>query len=463
MKEEPFIGREAEISVLKEALSRTEEGAPKMMLISGELGIGKTRLVNEARPHIEEEGFTYLHGKCYDKNSDPYLPLREAFDRYEHKEEELTPEVTGFFSAYPSSEHEDTRILRGEKKTMFHETLRRIRVLLDEQPLFVFLDDLQFGDKSTLNLIYYLSVNLRNEPILFTGAYDEEELQTNPPLRRIIQRMNEEGVLKEIELKSMTFGEIQTLLEKLIPSTGSSTKLIRFLHSRTGGNPLFIKEFVRYIVDEREIDLESFSTKDIRDISMPGAVTGILNKQIEDLHKRTRNVLQIGSVIGRKIEYPLILQVTDIDEFELLDELDTLTEKKLLREDSEDSFWFTHPLLMKVVYDSIPKLKKRKLHERTAEAMKEFKNKKVYINYLELADHYEKAGDLSLAFQYYYKAGKECEKIRAWRIAVDSYDKALQVIEGQDGEERYEEKKDIENRTKFLKDEIKEQEGKRVA
>ncbi len=424
-----FVGREKNLARFREFLSGGKEDEPTMLLLSGERGIGKTSLLKNMKVEIEEAGFVYLRGECYDTNSDPYLPLREAFEQYEEKPNISEEDESVFLSTHilsRSVEDEGSEIFSAEKKTIFYETMNRIKDMAEENPLLISLDDLQWSDELTLKMLHYLSLKLKDEDILFAGAYDDNEVQNNPEFKNFLFNMRQEGLVETMELEPLGLKETQRVIEDLTSTEDPSKKFVNFIHMKSDGNPLFIKEMVCHLEEQNELSVHTFSGVDRKEFSLPTYLLDIIEHRFDDLTGRSRQVMKAGSVIGEKVDLDILAIVVSLEESEMLDEIDILLDKNLLKEE-EETLRFAHPLFKEVIYSSINKLRKKKLHEKTAEAIKEAKAHETSKYYLDIALHYEKAGIVSSAFSNYEKAGNDAERIGALHVALDCYEKALKL------------------------------------
>lgn len=419
-----FVGRERELSFLEAALENVKQtGKAETILVKGNAGIGKTRLVNEFKNMVLARNFDFLTGKGHHRGSEPYLVFKEAFsqlgDRYKPME----------FGA----EEERVRGEEGDAKAnrylMFSETTDNIKRLAKKRSLVIFLDDLQWADRASMMFFHYLSDNLRKSPVLLIAAYRPEDLRENDFISEVLRRMSRQHLFDEIELKSLNMEDTGEILQGLIGRKDIPNEFVHMIHQTSEGNPLFAKEFVKHMLDDGIVDSgENRFPREPDEIEMPRVVNDIIVSRISDLDRENMNILRVGSVIGERIPFPLLKEVSGLEIFDLMEYLDVLTGADIWHSDaSEDNFFFTHGLIHSTVYDGVPAPLKKDMHRQVAVTMEGVYRDQVKDHYSDIGHHFKMGRVFEKGAEYYEKAGKKAEQVYAHEDAVEMYGEAMEL------------------------------------
>ncbi len=434
---EVFVGRKDELKTLKEKLKQAKKGGSRTVLIEGEAGIGKTSLVSRLKPFAVELGFKILSGTCQSQTSDPYLPLKEAFREYiENGAQKDQKAGMAFMGAGPEEKIEDKKLFDAKKKETFYESTKQVKEIAEKTPLVVFLDDLQWVDKATLDIMSYMDEKLEKSSVLFIGAYRPEDISEDHHLNEIMRRTRRKASLKTIKLDPLTYEDTEETVNSVLGVDETPKSFVDKIHDKTEGNPLFIKESLRQMQDENVIDPdENRYPEESDDISVSEMVYNVIERRVKRLNDQTIKVIEIGSVIGSSVPFDVLSRTAEIDEIDLLDHIDMLIGNQLWEEDPDgERFYFSHDLIRDAVYDGIKRLKRKLLHKKAAKNIKEVYKNEIENWYSDLAKHYEAAEELNQCLEYYIKAGEKAEEIYASEDAVELYDKALKLSEKIDEE-----------------------------
>ncbi len=427
---EVFVGRRNELNRLKEHLKQVKRSGAMTMFIEGNAGIGKTSLVYKLKPFAEEMGFQFLSGTCLNDASEPYLPFKEAFSGSTDDE---PGDYAGmaFIGSHLGKQIDDKRLFDAMRKETFFETTAYVKDMAQEQPLLVFLDDLQWVDKATLNLLAFMEEQLEDSPVLFIGTYRPEDLSEDHHLIDMMHRFVRMDRLNKMELKPLSYNNTKDMIKGELGVQDVPEHFVDSIHRKTEGNPFFIKETIRHMWEEGFIDpTDGRYPKKDEDISISRSVQYVMERRIGRLDPDTRRVVEYGGVIGGTIPFDLLLKVADMDEIDMLDHLDILTSAELWEEGEHDeAFSFSHRMLEEIVYSKIRRLKKKMLHRNVAESIEEIYEGRLGEWYSDLARHYEASGEKDKALSYYKMAGERAEKMFASEDAVDMYEKALALAE----------------------------------
>ncbi|MFW6145033.1 MAG: ATP-binding protein, partial [Candidatus Natronoplasma sp.] len=432
--EEIFVGRKEEIKALKRFIKKTKKSGSQMVFVEGEAGIGKTRLVSEVKSFASKEGFDFLSGKSINESAAPYLPFKEAFQQYrnKNKSEERNGSWGGlaFMGRGSEEEEENVDIFESEKEATFHDSAQYLKKIASESPLMIFLDDLHWADKATINLLSYLREKLKDVPVLFVGAYRPEEVGSDHQLKDLIHILKQKRMLEKIELKALKRDSTEEIIKRLLGKKEIPEDFIDLVLDKTEGNPLFVKETLELMKEEKMVDPKNdeFPTKK-EDIPIPDLVEQVIERKIGRLGNETGRILQMGSVIGNRVSFQLLTSVTEMEEIALLDHIDALVSNNIWYEDpKEDVFHFSHGLVRDIIYNDLTKPKRRIFHKKVADDLKEIEKGPIEEIYSELAYHYAEAREYEEAVRYTKKAGEQAMDIYAYEDSIDLFQKVVDLV-----------------------------------
>jgi len=436
--EEIFSGRRDELQFLKKRLEKVNKNdfCSSAILIKGKAGIGKTKLVNEFKDYAISEGFDFLTGKGHYNISEPYLPFKEAFDKFQKSNN--TDPMKFTYTKEKKKDWRDENEVKTIRNLILSETTENIKSLAEEYPMVIFIDDLQWVDKASLKLIHYLTEKLENAPLLLIVAYRSENVDHNDFLNEVLQRMNRQDLYDELELNPLIWEDTREIVQRLIGRIDVPKNFIEIIHKTSEGNPLFLKELVIQMLDDGTVDPKGNKYPLETDkIDLPEVVDDIIGRRIKNLDEENLRILKMGSIIGEEVRFELLDFVTDIDTLNLLEYVDILTETGLWdNEPGKDVFYFTHGLIQHSVYKSIPGHLRKELHKRVGDSIEELFEDDIEGHYSDLGFHYKRAEDFSKGIEYYLKAGEKAEGIYAHEDAMEMYKEALKLAEKGDLDEK---------------------------
>ncbi len=428
---EELVGREEHVKKLKDLITEIDHKEINTMLISGDTGMGKTRLVEELKNMVLEMGFDFLKGRCFVEDQAPYAPFKRALGKLLEIERGMG-EAQGIISQSRSSRDkaESQKMFDAQKMSVFYGTTKFLKSLSEFRPLVIFLDDIQWADSGTLNLLDYMADRLREEAVILIGAYRPGDVSESDPLKKAMRRMSRKKLYHEIELEPLEEDSIEKMISEITGIEKIPDDFVRKLEDKTNGNPLFVKEIVNQMLKERLIDIEKGEFPTEREIFyIPDVVQKVIEQRVFDLNDESREILQLGSVIGKDIPFELLANASGENEFELLDKIDPLLENNIWEEDPrEDVFSFSHNLFLDTIYEGVGKwLERKNLHIKIAEATEKVYEEDLDDRYFTLGHHFKKGEDYEKAFDYFMKAGEKAEKVYAHEDAIERYEEALMI------------------------------------
>ena len=445
--EPALVGRDHEIEQLTQHLHSALNGEGTTVLISGEAGVGKTRLVNEFLNLAKKKGTEIFTGWCLSEASIPYFPFREAFNTYISTINDGKGKsniwkqlrTTGWFedseSTRESEKHEPYFIPQIERDRTFEAAARVLLQLSDQEPLVLFLDDLHWADPLSLALLHYLSRKCRNSRLLIIGTYRSEELvptkeERQHLLKETMFSMSHEDLLTEIELTRLKRHDFPELLKSIFHSSFNE-EFEEKLFKETEGNPLFAVEILNMLVDEGY-----FSEKDERwtlaapmeKIGIPSKVHEVITRRIVRLNCEKRKLLDIAAVCGHSFTADTLSRALTVDIADVLQMLAELEQKHRLVHSIDSEFEFTHHKIKEVIYGSLPTELRRIYHLKIAHCFEQTLTKQITDGYMaDMVLHSIEGGVSEKAFEYLLKLGEKAASIHANAQAIDYLNRALET------------------------------------
>ncbi len=418
-----FIGRKREIEKIKRLLNKAKKGRPKIIFIEGYAGIGKTRLIKEIEPHIKNNGFEYLSATCQSENADPYLPFKEAFEKY-FESESLD------WIIQKSGENSNYDLFDVTKKSTFYEALNFIKKLASEKPVAIFFDDIQWADQVSLDLISYIMKKIKSQPIIFIGTYRPEDIDRDHYLSEILHRLGRESLYEKIELETLDFEDTKRVIQKYFLKNDIPEQFYELLYERTDGNPLFIKESLKYMMEKGKIDPHNDKfLKKHEEFDVPNVAHHVIKRRIDDIKGNTKKIMNFGSIMSDKIRFEILAEGIELDENDIIYDIDELLEKELwVESENGDHFLFSHKMIEEVVYNNIPKFKRKFFHRKIGETIENTIEDKE-SEFEKLANHFKKGEDYGKSVEYFFRAGKKAEDVYAYDNSIEMYKEALLLLE----------------------------------
>ncbi len=437
----PLVGRQLEWASLVAAWRAAAGGRPQMVLLNGEAGIGKTRLAEELCAWVAGQGFATAAARCYPSGDAlAYAPLAEWLN-----DAALTPRLTALDDAALS---EVTRILptlatqrpglapagpltEAWQRTRLFEALARATLGSGAdrgEPLLLFLDDLQWADRETLDWLGYLLRFDPRAPLLLMCTVRGHEITADHPLTAIRLALIRAGLLNEITLPPLAATET-TLLAAAVAGRPMEPAEAEQVYRETEGNPLFVVEIVRAGVDGREAegrqetegDEGDFPAATAAPLALPPKVRSVIQWRMAMLSPTAQALAQAAAVIGRRFGFDVLARVSDRDEASVEQDLDELWQRQVVRVEGAGVYDFSHDWTRVVAYDAMGPIRRRSAHQRVAQALEAIHAGDLDTHSGQIALHYERAGLSQPAITWYRRAAGNAQRIYANAEAVRLY------------------------------------------
>jgi tetratricopeptide (TPR) repeat protein len=415
----PLVGRERELELLYDHLGSAISGKGNLILISGEAGIGKTRILTRLSETAEKSGFFRIVGECVPGIPLPYLPFQEAFSAF------TVGPFSSISSPDPSGPRQQTSVLMDSLELMTNESAKR--------PLLICLEDLHWVDSASSQLLLFLARNIKKLRILMVGTYRPEDLTPSEsgevhPLQSSIRIMTREGTLIEVPLGRLGKDDLNKAIEGMLESPTNS-EVERGIYDQSGGNPLFAIETLRMLVSEGTLvqNKGKWVMAEGKKLNIPRTIQEVILRRMDKLSKEQRRILEYASVIGESFDTSLISESFGVEELYLLDELDMISQRFQLVAGQEKNYNFTHARVRDVTYDSISKPRRTELHKRVGHSLE---TKLLDDSLLgALSWHFDQAQLKDKCIKYSLLAGKYCFVRKALKEAIFYYELVLAKTE----------------------------------
>ncbi|MDD4909042.1 MAG: AAA family ATPase, partial [Candidatus Omnitrophica bacterium] len=381
-----LIGRDKELSELNSLLDKTRLGQGSLAFVFGEPGIGKSRLVDELRGSIHSLNGLFCGGKCYQYEfMTPYKVFSEAIDaciekikRLSQKEQEvhiqrikqtlgelggevvkIAPGITDLIGAPPK-----LVALEPEKeKIRFLITVTNFLVSLSssDSPLLMFLDDLQWADDGSLEVLERFAEKLVNSSVLLIISYRDTEVNETHPLAKLIKNLKDQQVsLCEIPVRFFSPPEItQMVSQVLMEKEEAVVSLTKELGERTQGNPFFILELLHSLVDAKIVYLEGehyvYDLDKLKDASLPTSIVDAVLKRMKDLSEDAMKILSYASVMGKEIDFDILGELANISSDQILSSIENGIQNQVLYRDltGRENVFFMHDRIREAFYQRV--------------------------------------------------------------------------------------------------------------
>jgi DNA-binding NarL/FixJ family response regulator len=457
----PLVGRRAELAVLRRALSDAEKGVSRVILLFGESGIGKSRLLDQLEQDASSRGWGVSRGKAYPVEtgvpyalfSDALLPAlrRMGPETRAVLMRGIEDELAYMFPILASAQNvhaaramvDDPQDFKHRLHWNFTEFLRE---LSSRQPRLILLEDLQWADASSLELLHFVARQVTTSCVVILCTCRDDGPASSPFLRKTLHSLLSLPDVSRHEVGPLTLGDTQDLLTRVFSVTADTVRAFAaLLYGWTRGNPLFIDQTLKQLVADRRLKYEDgrWFGWDIDHLELPMSLRNTLIERMRDLSPGARAVADVAAVVGAPAEHSLLHALSGLDEDRLIAALEELRVARIMEERTSRDVLrhdFTHPLLRETLYSDLSQARVRALHVRVGEALERVHVHETEKHMGEIAYHFVRAhsrGADGRAVLFLAQAGRAALGKYANREAVDylaqAVERAARIAPGETG------------------------------
>jgi C-terminal peptidase prc len=435
-----LVAREQETAVANSLWQQAMNGEGQTLLISGEPGIGKTRLVQELKVQAEINRARAWWAECYAEGSAPYAPIVQiltqlwqdgaltAVNLPEYAANGLLTIAPALQPLFPDLSPTRLQDPQAEQQRLWDSVLTLLTLLAEQTPLLLVVDDAHWADSGSLNLLRYLARRGRNLPLLLVLTYREVELNEARALNGFVFDLQRERLATRLKLNRLTLQQTHDLLASLFAEE-ITPEFLQGIYRETEGNPFFVEEVCKALIESGQLSRQDGRWQrlpDMADMRIPQSVRLAIETRVTKLPETVQEVLRLAAVFGRKFEFDLLRQTTELDEDSLIAALEQAERAQLIGEVSAEGggrFSFAHALIPTTLVEGLSGLRRRRLHRRVAAVIEE----RNPHDYEALAHHYAAAADEEQAILYYGRAGERALAVYANEDAERHYQAALDI------------------------------------
>ncbi len=415
-----LVGREREQRILLELLAAAQAGRGRLVLVSGEAGIGKTALIEEFVAHVTESGTRIVMGHCHDLTDTPaYGPWYELFQR--------AAQATDFPPLPIAFAHADGVGPVASQATLFAELRDLLQTATHAQPTLLVLDDMHWSDLASLDLLRYLAPIVQHLPLLLVVVFRTDELRADHPLAHALPALIREVQPIRLPLQRLMPSEIQTLVRAryALPYHGER-QLVSMLRARSEGNPFFLTELLHTLEEERLLNRpdDHWELGDLTQVRVPQLLRQVIERRLARLDEESQRLLGLAAVIGDEVPLTLWMAVANVSEEALLTTVESAVAHRIVAETTDgEGVRFVHALTRQTLYERTLAARRRHLHRSVAEVLLALPNPDLDA----VAYHLTQARD-ARAVEWLIRAGQHAWRASAWPVAADRYETARTLL-----------------------------------
>jgi DNA-binding CsgD family transcriptional regulator len=438
-----LVGRDAYLEQFADILGAAAGREGRVIAISGEAGIGKSRLTAELRRIAETQRppFSVARGNCFEfDSSTPFAPivdmLRGCLTNKPPEEvarcaatdgAELLRILPELGPLLPGVEPATARDPEQDKRRLLVAISNTLVRLSSSAPLLIVLEDLHWSDETSLEALLQFARRTATEPIVLVLTFRSDEV--HPPLRRLLAGLDRERIVTDWRLSHLSAAQVAAMIASIFgDESAARTDAIARIHGLTEGNPFFIEELLKSL----EASGDSLSGQQLSrtlegGVTIPRSVQAAVQERTSRLGEQARRVIELAAVSGQRFDFALLEQLSELSEAELLDVMKELIAAQLVAEESADHFVFRHALTQQAIYSELLARERRALHGRIGQAIQAVYTNSIDSHVEELAHHFHRAEMWDEAYYYCRRAGEHALSLHSAEAAREHLTRAIEA------------------------------------
>jgi tetratricopeptide (TPR) repeat protein len=440
-----FVGRQRELAILRAGLDDAIKGRGRLFLLSGEPGIGKSRMAEELSREATERGVRVVWGRCWEGGGAPaYWPFIQILrgcaewsdfaQTVETLGERIAPLAELVSEIVPSvplplgrvrSDYSNPEQARFQ---LFDAVTTLVKNLAISEAMVLVIDDLHDADASSLQMLRFMARGLKDVPVLLVGTHREREVERSPELRSAVAELAREG--RPLPLKGLTLTDTADWM-RLCVGEVPTDQFLANLYRTTAGNPLFLGGVMQTLLSEGKLDKPAKLTGS--DLKLPANVRDAIHARLGVLSRQTRTILSVAAAAGNEFELAPLERATGTRTPDLLHALDEAVALGIILPlpGSADFFRFAHALVRAAIYESVGVAERAHMHQRIGHALEAVYSKEPGAHMAEIAYHFRLAlpvGSKEKAIGYSIRACEAAEAVYAYEEAISQGEAALALM-----------------------------------
>lgn len=451
-----LVGRTPELAEGTRLWQLAAAGSGQVLLISGEPGIGKTRLARELVARAEVTQATVLSGECYAEGGAPYAAIAQLLQSAVTQQPALFADpgplppavladlvtlAPGLRACCPNIPTNPPLEPGAEQQRLFSSLVTLCDVLCDRAPLLLLLEDVHWADSGTLGLVRHLARQVHRLRLLLVLTYREIELDEARALNDVLYEFTRARLATRLKLGRLSREQTASLLAAMF-SADISPEFLDTIYRETEGNPFFIEEVCKALVEEGMLYVDDghWHRRSTAELHVPQSVRVAIQARVNKLPSPAQDVLRLAAIFGREFDYAALAEVCDLDEDALIDALEAAERAQLIHEVTARSgvpargpaFTFAHALIPGTLRETMSTMRRQRLHRRVALALERLYPDRLTELAPALGRHFAEAGDHARAADYLLQAGDRARALFAYNEAIQAYEQALEYLREQE-------------------------------
>ncbi|MEP6766864.1 MAG: AAA family ATPase, partial [Gemmatimonadaceae bacterium] len=381
-----LVGRDAAIDNMRTVLSRARNSQGGILLIAGEAGIGKSRLLRETVAEAHTRGFAVFRGACFEADrATPYAPLLDLI-----REFSVTASRTAVAHAFAPAATELVRTFpelasifidvapvdslgsQPERLRLFHAMSETIAMIASTQPVLLSIEDVHWGDEASLDLLLHVARKLSAQSVVMALSFRSDEIGS--PLAKLLAELDRTRIATEINLKRFSADEFSTMLSAIFNGAPPGGTFVETMYETTEGNPFFVEEVLKSLVNTGELARRAdgaWYARTITRVHAPRTAVEAVRRRLSALTVPARDIASMAAVIGRRFDFELLKTLSGHDERALLALIRELIDAQLVVEETPEQFAFRHALTREALVGELLKRERAALHRAVADALEQ--------------------------------------------------------------------------------------------